>query len=187
MESDVRSPVVSGGTFVTAIAWIFIVFYGFALFVSIIQNFVLNFVFPETFLNQPFHSPEMGARLPGIYVFIFSNMRLLFLAMLVPLVATVVASVGLLKRLKWARVLFIAMLGFYMAAAVVAVIAQNTALSTMAVGMDSQETGDLLGPYHSAILAIRIGGVAIALAYCGILGWIIAKLSSKKIRAEFIH
>src|SRR6476620_2610152 len=97
-------------TFVTVLAWIFIFLAGFATLVSILQNAMVNFMFPAGEMDAAFEQVGSSERLPGFVTFMLRNMRLVFVFFLLVCVASLASSIGLLLRRGWARIAFIAIM-----------------------------------------------------------------------------
>ena len=107
LEPSVVGP--QRSTFVTVLAWIFIVLTGMATFVSIIQNLMAMMMF-NTATMAPIEPRAGEEDIAAIVTFVFGNIRLFFLAMLVLCALMLAASIGLLMRRNWGRMLFIAMM-----------------------------------------------------------------------------
>ncbi|MCK4816308.1 hypothetical protein KA005_11115, partial [bacterium] len=52
-------------TFVTVLAWIFIVLAGFATSISILQNIMIILIFPVEEINQRLSSPDVQENMPA--------------------------------------------------------------------------------------------------------------------------
>lgn len=97
-------------------------------------------------------------------------------------VALLVAAVGLLMRLEWARRAFILLLGVAIAAQLASLWLQHRFVQSL-VGAAVPAAGAL--PGGAATAATLLTG-ALALLACGLLGWVIARLMSAKVRREFV-
>src|SRR5437016_10457943 len=100
-------------TFVTVLAWIFIILAGFATVIGILQNIMIAVVFPVSEMQQA-GNQAANAHLPGYASAIFNHVQLIFFLFLVIFAATFVIAVGLLKRKNWARVGFIVVMSLGM-------------------------------------------------------------------------
>ena len=100
----------SKSTFVTALAWIGIVFSGFGTFITIVQNIMLKFLMPKLPIEQLMNEHNNSVQVPETARFMFQHFDLFFLAMFLASLFVLIASIGLLKRKNWARVAFIAIL-----------------------------------------------------------------------------
>jgi len=98
-------------TFVTVVAWIFIVAMGTVVCISILQAIIFVFIFPtEAFWSASNMSldPEQT---PAIVLFIARNMLLVFVVFGSVAVVTLVTAIGLLRRKNAARLAFIGLMG----------------------------------------------------------------------------
>lgn len=96
-------------------------------------------------------------------------------------VALLVAAVGLLMRLEWARRAFILLLGVAIGAQLASLWLQHRFMQSL-VGA-AVPAGALPG---GAVTAAALLTGALALLACGLLGWVIARLMSAKVRREFV-
>jgi len=100
---------VQRSTFVSVLAWIFIVIAGFALLISILQNIMITAMFPMEEMQKSLNAPE-AQEMPAVARFMFSHFTLFFRAFLVVTLVTFISAIGLLKRKNWARIIFIALM-----------------------------------------------------------------------------
>jgi hypothetical protein len=167
--------------FVTVIAWIFIVGSGFATFVSILQNIIVNLIFPTEIIREAFNDATAQEHIPSAFRFLFLNIRTFLFGFFVLSAATLTSAIGLLRRRNWARILFVVMmcLGILLHAGGVAL--HFSMFSAMPVPEEGM-------PDHFMIMVNIMKGfsVGLALGMSVLLGWIIKKLVSAKIRAEFM-
>jgi hypothetical protein len=169
--------------FVTMLAWAFIGLAGLGMFTSILQNVMITLFFPaeiETALNVA----KESAPVPETALFLFENLRLIFGSFLVISTATLVAAIGLLRRKNWARRLFIGVMvlgilwnfgGFWMQAKVF------SSLLPLVENAPS-EFQDL---FRTMTAVITTFSVFMAFVFSALFGWIIRKLMSEPVRAEF--
>ena len=167
-------------TFVTTVAWIFIVLAGFATLISILQNIMVNLVFPMEEMNEAMSGA--GSRdVPVILRFLLSNIGLVFFCFLVISATTFVSAIGLLKRKNWARILFMILLCLGIAWSIFGVVAQFTMFPS------PPDLPDLEGAAQfNMIFNIMKGFTFLMAVGIGVLfAWIIRKLASPGIRGEF--
>jgi len=95
-------------------------------------------------------------------------------------VATLVFSIGLLKRKNWGRLGVIALLG-------VAVVQQFVLFwIQMSMGSTVGSPGDAAMPeLHAAMLLMQVVGGVLTVVQVGVCLWLIWKLQTPEIRAEF--
>ncbi len=162
-------------TFVTVVAWIFIVLSGYAVAISLLQNVMVHVMFKsEQFPDMP-HEMPFGAS------FVFSNMQLIVFAVFLILVMTLIASIGLLKRKNWARLTFIVFLSLGILWSLGAIVLQAVFFSTM----PEMPRGPRAEDFDTMLTVMRwfmfIFGVGIA----ALFGWIIKRLTSESVKREF--
>jgi hypothetical protein len=173
-------------TFVTVVAWIFIVLSAFATLISLLQNVMVAFmpgdVFKGTLQDTTFaHTMPSGPR------FMFAHFQLLVFVMLVLCVITLVSSIGLLRRRNWARLLFIGLLSLGILYNIAALFLQQSMMSSFNVSFPAdsafaptrQQFTRMMGAMKVVMLVVTIG-------FTALYAWIIAKLLSRRIRDEFV-
>jgi len=164
-------------TFVTVVAWIFIIGSGLATLMSLMQNIMIHVMFDkDKFSHLPEDTPTGAA-------FMFENFQIIFLAFLIICILMLVSSIGLLKRKNWARLVFIFILSLGILWSLGSLILQAVFFSTMpemAQGPEYQEfkTMQTLMQWFTAIISI---GFAI------LFGWIIKRLLSGTVKQEFLQ
>jgi hypothetical protein len=160
--------------FVTVVAWLFIVISGWATLLSVLQNIMSLIVFPH---EGP---PDSAfADSPALTRFMFTHMELFFRVFLLVCIYTLVCSIGLLKRRNWARRGFIVLLA-------AAVVYQVAAIAVQSVFLTEWEHGATpADEFGRSLLLMRIFSAAIAIVLVVLFGWMIKKLLSAPIRAEF--
>ena len=168
-------------TFVTVLAWIFIVLAGFAMFISILQNIMITLIFPVEEMNQRLSSHEVQENMPAFANFMFSNIRLFFFGFLVVSCATFISSIGLLKRKNWGRIIFIAIMSLGIAWNIFALVLQQFMMPSM-----SEMPGPPGSNFGVMMTIMRVFTSLMALGISILFGWIIKSLVSPKIRKEFM-
>ncbi|MGD8925780.1 MAG: hypothetical protein PVG20_02950 [Thioalkalispiraceae bacterium] len=179
--NSTENATVKKSSFVTILAWIFIVLAGFATFISIMQNIMINMVFPLDEMQQQINSPEAQANIPNFASFMFSHLRLFFFSFLVVSSSTLIAAIGLLRRKNWARILFIVMMSFGIAWNLGGLILQQFMFSNMPHMNGSQPV-----QFDVFVNVIRVFSFLMALAVSILFGWIIKRLVSPAIKQEFL-
>src|SRR5215813_11094043 len=96
-------------TFVTVLAWIFIVLSSFATLVSILQNIMIALVFPAAEMQAAATQAKSHPGVPWIASWMFEHFQVFFLFFFVMAAISLAASIGLLKRKNWARLLFVSL------------------------------------------------------------------------------
>jgi len=169
-------------TFVTVLAWVFIVMAGSATLISIMQNLMIHALFKDMAVEQALQAQPEGV--PPILAFLAGHAQLFFLGFLLVSMATLVSAIGLLRRLNWARLCFIGLMGLGILWQVVGFVIQSSVFSSMREQF--AQAADLGGPDMSAALPIiaLVSGL-FALVMAALHGWIAWRLLSAPIAAEF--
>lgn len=165
-------------TFVTALAAVFIALGAGATLIGVMQNIMIT-MFPVDQMRDAWREADKELATPWLFRLMFENFRLIFAAFLAASVLTLVSAVGLLLRKNWARYVFIAMMvlailwnssGLYMPFLLAGWLAPNTAAADFT-------------PFWRVIAAFS---VVMSLAFMALFAWIIKRLVSPEIRAEFL-
>ncbi|PVY76433.1 hypothetical protein C8D92_105186 [Tamilnaduibacter salinus] len=165
----------SRSTFVTVIAWIFIVGAGFASFVSILQAIMVSTLFS----GDEFQSVPDDA--PAIARFMFEYFHLMVYGFCALSIFTFVAAIALLKRKNWARLIFIGLLSFGVLWQIGGLIMQLFLFPEFPAPPEGEgfeefeRMGDIMLWFSFALAA----------ALSGLLIWIIKKLVTQPIVSEF--
>ena len=97
-------------SFVTSLAWTFIVLAGFGTAISLLQNVMVNFVLPTGEIRGAMREVYGPQALPPFASFMFGHLRLFAAFSLVVSASMLVSAIGLLKRRNWARMIFIGLM-----------------------------------------------------------------------------
>ncbi|MCA9657379.1 MAG: hypothetical protein KC486_03475 [Myxococcales bacterium] len=151
-------------TFVTVVAWIFIVFSGMATLISALQNLLL-----QGGALARGDGPGFGPD---------ASVTLIFAAFFVGSAVTLAASIGLLRRRAWARPLFIAMLVLF-------IVAQLGGLALQYATLAAFEDVAAPDDFTRMVAMIQVFSLIFAVALCGGFVWIIRRLLDPEVRAEF--
>jgi hypothetical protein len=171
-------------TFVTVVAWIFMVLSGFMTLISLLQNVMFQFVFPATQPSFPKVDPATGHELPWIFGFAFSHFGIILLAMLIVFAGTFAASVGLLMRKNWARLLFIGAMALGIAWNIGGLLMMIPMFSMFSdVASSHPDGGSQFEVMWKLIAGVNLLFVA---GFTFLFGWIIRRLLSETIRREFM-
>jgi len=175
-----QSPTTTRSSFVTVLAWIFIVGGGFTTFISILQNVMLTFFFPADQIQMAKGAENM----PAVALFMLNHMRLFFAAFLVLSLTVFVSSIGLLKRKNWARVIFIGLFVLGILWNVGGLFLQNAMFSAMpAPSPDAPE--EFKAQMESMAHVMLVFSFVMAVGMSVLFGWLIKRLASPAIRREF--
>ena len=178
-------------TFVTVVAWIFIILSGFATFISLLQNLMVGFM-PRDMFDSAMQDSTFTHVMPPAARFMFSHLRLLFLCFFILTALTLAASIGLLQRRNWARLLFIGLLGLGIVYNLAGLVLQQSMLPSMTsqFPLDSTFSADstfraTAQQFDQMMAGFRVVMYVVTIGFAALFGWIIAKLLSRPIREEF--
>ena len=166
--------------FVTVLAWIFIALAGFATFISIFQNIMIWTLFPVEEMNKAFEDSQ--EQVPFFINFMFANIRFIVLGIFIVCGTTFVSAIGMLKRKNWGRLIFIAVMGLGIGWNIFALIIQNA----MMASMPDFPFAEMETPIFIMITIMKIITFVFVVAFSYLFGWLIYKLTSPKIKAEFV-
>jgi hypothetical protein len=178
------TPAPPRSTFVTAVAWLFIALAGFSTLVSLLQNLMVTFLFPADMLEQVGLQGKNAPRIPPVAEFLLQNFRGLVFAMLLVTLAMLTASIGLLLRRNWARLLFVALLGLGIAWNIGGLAIAYAFFSEM-MQVPVNAPKDFADGFELMSKVMMVFQVLVAVGISALLGWIMKKLLSDEIRAEF--
>lgn len=165
-------------SFVTTVAWIFIVLGGFATLLSILQNIMLGILLPADM--PPIEPQGNGPNVPAFVRFMFDHFRLFFAAFLVLSATTLASAIGLLKRKNWARLTFIGLMSFGILWNLGGMVFTFIMFSSMPFPGGAPADFQLMSKIMTAF------SVFIAIALAVLFVWIIKRLLSSDIQREFI-
>lgn len=165
----------SRSTFVTVLAWVFIVGSGFATFVSVMQVIMITVMFS----GDEFNSVPEGA--PAMAKFMSQYFHLFIYGFCVLALFTFTSSIALLKRKNWARQAFIVILAL-------GILWQAGGLAmqfAMYSDFPSSPKGKGFEDFERISNIIRWFSFAMAFAISGLFIWVIKKLTTQPIVGEF--
>jgi hypothetical protein len=164
-------------TFVTVLAWLLIAFAGFATLIGLMQNIMIHTMMP--FDRLPADAPGTEA-MPGFFRFMFANVHLFFLSFLVLSAVALVSAIGLLKRKNWARLVFIGLFGLGILWNIAGVVLQQVMMASMPTPAGAPPA------FQNAATFMLVFAVLFAAAFSALFGWLMFKLLSRRVRAEFL-
>ena len=168
-------------TFVTAVAWVFVVLAGFATVIAILQNIMITVMFPKEAMTEAANVKDA----PAFARFMFAYPQVFFGVFLAASAIALVSAIGLLKRKNWARLIFIAILVLGIVWNVGGLVVMFFAFSSMPP-MPDQAPPDFRDGFDT-MWKVMIGfSVVIALVFAGLFGWIIKRLISAEVKREFL-
>lgn len=173
-----RTPM-SPAAFVSVMGWIFLILSGFGLVFGLVQNLLLHVVFDPDALMQGMRRTPEG--LPPLVEAILRFMPVMAGSVLSYSVVLLVSSVGLLKRLRWARWSFI---GTLIIGAIIVIVSPFVG-SYLASRPGA--FGNMPDPmaFKLVLTYATIINLMIALAIAAVFGGIVRKLLSVDVAAVF--
>jgi len=162
--------------FVTRLAWTSIVVSALGTFSSLVQWLLANVLFTDEVVQQLTVVAPDDPLVKAMVEWIPRLPMLSFLSF-VGMAISLVASIGLLRRLEWARKLFIALL--------VLGIASNVGVFFLQEHMTAMVAGSGDATVDALLRTTRImmGGLLVVLSV--LLGWLAKRLMAPEIVAEF--
>ncbi|MFC4727243.1 hypothetical protein [Coralloluteibacterium thermophilus] len=168
-------------TFVTVVAWIFIVLAGIGTLITALQNVMLLVIVNTGEMEAALQAapPDM----PPAFAWMFRYFHLFFVAYFLMAAATLTAAIGLLLRRNWARRMFIAMMVLGIVWNIGGLVLQMVMLSSMRAEFGTMPPD---APDMQVVFTVfMVFGAGLVLAICGVFGWIARRLMSPAIVAEF--
>jgi len=166
----------SRSTFVTLTAWFGIATAGCATPMALVQSLMVGTLKEQV---QAAFDTEQLAHLPSAIRYPLDHIGLLSHLFLAASLVTLVVSIGLLKRKEWGRLGVIAVLGVTIPLQLGLFWLQLTMGDTMgAAGEAPRELG-------AAMLLLQVVGGVLTVLQVGVCIWMIWKLATPAIRAEF--
>jgi hypothetical protein len=170
-------------TFVTVVAWIFIVLSGFGTFMLILESFVLSTVMPH--MQASVDAAKARGQVPPSADFMFGHMQAVFGVIILLSVGMLLVSIGLLKRRNWARILFIAIMALGILGGIGSAVLQRYIFSAMPTSTPDNMPPEFRAQFESMMSAMQVVSIVFTIAFSLLYGWIIVRLMSASIRREF--
>jgi hypothetical protein len=164
---------------VTTLAWIFLSFAVFGVLTSGAQTLVAFTALPNAEVHRALLSPEARRAIPGPLFFFLVNARWIALIFFATSAITFWGAVAFLRRREWGRLFFI----WFLALGVAGNLA-GSLLPLRYLAALPPLPEDLVG-LRSTLAAIAAGASVIAIIYSGFSVWVIFRLGSPDVRAEF--
>jgi hypothetical protein len=174
--------------FVSVVAWIYIALDGFGAFIALIQNILINTVFPFDQMSEGLAQAEARSaiQLPSFFFWMFDHLRPFLLLFLVFTLIKLVSAIGLLYRRNWARLVFIGLLVFGIVGSFAGIALQQYMLSSMLTMPPPRNApADFEAAMRGMMIVFRVFGAVLAIGFSVLYGWMIKKLMSPPIVAEF--
>lgn len=168
-------------TFVDVLAWLFIIFSGFGALVIALEIAFFQFIFNSEQMQQTFANAANSSHFDtSIFMAILHGILGFLLLLSIVMLAS---SIGLLKRKNWARVFFIVMLVIGIIWNLLGAIGQI--LITLLLHLGLHDAPPETANVASVFTVASVIGVVFAIGFCVLFGWIIKRLRTPAIVAEF--
>jgi hypothetical protein len=178
------APVLPRSVFVSVLGWIGIIFCGFGLLVGVLQILMVRTMFRDPQIGAILADSVKHAPFPPEGRFMFGQLQSLVSIVLLSTLLGFAASIGLLKRLNLARLTVIALLALYIAWTLYSLILQQHWFNWMSKPPFPSTAPP---PGFAAIFRVmRIFMVGMSLGTTALCAWLITRLTSRSIRAEFV-
>jgi hypothetical protein len=172
--------------FITVVAWTFIAIAGFASFIAVLQALMFVFVFPADQF-PPSETAKGLEEMPAFFRFMFQNIKWFFVFFWTLSVLTLVSAIGLLLRKNWARLVFVAILVIGIAWSLSGIWLQEQMMSAFPKPptVQNPRAAEFQAGFEVMMTIMRFAMAAFAIAISVLFGWIIKRLVSRSVRAEF--
>jgi hypothetical protein len=172
-------------TFVTVVAWTFIAIAGFASFIAVLQALMFVFVFPADQFPPPESAKGLG-EMPAFFRFMFQHIKWLFVFFWTLSVVTLVCAIGLVRRKNWARLAFIAIMAIGIVWNLSGIWLQEQMMSSFPKPpVQDPRTAEFQAGFETMMTIMRFAMAAFAIAISALFAWIIKRLVSRSVKAEF--
>lgn len=163
--------------FVNVLGWIMIIFCGFGLLISVLQNIMINVAFPIEEMQESLNNTSSPGGFP---TFLFSNIRLVFVLFGIVILAGLIISVAFLKRKNWARIGLIILFG-------IGIIYNLGSLIYQWLFIDSinNDFPQSQNDFGNMMLIMKIFMTLFTFGFIVLFAWLIKKLTSENIKLEF--
>lgn len=174
--------------FVNVAAWIFICLSGMATLLSLLQNLMITSFFPMDEMRQSLHNAKGAEHFPALAMFMFAHFRAFVALSLVYSSIMLASAIGLLLRRNRARQLFIALrvldIGWVVGFGIFFQLSFHSTLH-MASHMPHRGPMGADTAFETMFAVVLVMSTLFSLAICALLAWVIMRLHSAPVRAEF--
>lgn len=172
-------------TFVTVVAWTFIAIAGLTSFIAVLQALMFVFVFPADQF-PPVESANGFGDMPVFFQFMSRHIIWFFAIFWSLSVLTLVSAIGLLRRKNWARLVFVALLVVGIAWNLASIWLQEQMMSSFPMPpVQDPHAAEFEAGFETMMTIMRFAMAAFGIAISLLLAWIVKRLVSRSVRAEF--
>lgn len=171
-------------SFVTSLAWTFIVLGGFTTLISVLENVMVNLAFPMEEIRGAMREAQGAQALPPFAAFMFEHLRFFAACFLAVSVFTLVSAIGLLKRMNWARLIFVGVM-------VLGVIWNLAGLvipyfmSSSFPQIPDTAPHEFQQNFQLMMNIMKVVTAVIAIVFAALFAWFAKRLMSAEIKREF--
>ena len=169
----------SRSTFVTVVAWVFMVPAGFGLLIGTMQVLMFSMMFGGEVAPAKLPDDE---QMPAMARLALDNFKYLILVFPTLCAFGLATCVGLLRRRNWARLVFVSGLGLGILWNFGGLVFQ---LFFFELPVPNEEQAEFVEQFESIWSLMRVFMTIMALAVSALFGWIIWKLCTKPVKEEF--
>lgn len=184
MNSEPAASRAQRSTFVTVVAWIFIVLSGFTTLVSLLQNIMLHTVFAQQGFDPAAIAANAPEGQPVLVTFLVAHVAWFFALVLFVSITLLCSSVGLLMRKNWARLMFIGVMVLGIAWDIFGFALQFQMLGTL-TEMHHGAPAEFRNEMRTVAIVMGVFGAVLGLAFITLFGWLIKRFMSASVRQEF--
>lgn len=179
--SSISAPTRS--TFVTVVASIFIAIAGFATLISLLQALMFTFMFPAGQF-PPAGDAKGMEDMPAFFRFMIQNMHWFFAMFWSLSLLTLISAIGLLLRKNWARLVFVGVMALGILWNLGGILLQEYMMSAFPQ-MPAHAPPDVGAGFETMMMVMRFAMGVFAIAMSLLFAWIIKRLVSRSVKAEF--
>jgi hypothetical protein len=169
--------------FVTGVAWVFIALSSAILILTLLQGILAVLVAPSG-PGRIVMPPLPQDQIPFLARYIFENPRGFAISIGILSTLSLATSIGLLKRKNWARIVLIGILASAILWGILGVFMQFQMLLTMLATEGVRPP--VKASTEATLIVIAALSSAIAIGSALLFGWLINRLCTSTIRAEFV-
>ncbi len=167
--------------FVTVLAWVFIVISGLRAVIILFGIVALKTMHADR-MQHILSDPKALKHASFVTKFMMTHLQLIAVISLTTMVLMLIASIGLLKRRNWARILFIIMLAIGIIRALGSILYEAMYSKEVWIGPEGRAIFNIHQLQSIIYVMTTMFGIGLTVLFV----WIIKNLVSKDIRQEFI-
>lgn len=171
-------------SFVTSLAWTFIVLAGSTTAIGVLQNVMVNLAFPMEEIRGAIREAQGAQPLPPFAAFVMGHIRLFFAVFLALSAFTLVSAIGLLKRMNWARLIFIGVMILGAIWNLAGLVLPYFMFSSFPPLPDTAPP-ELRHNFQLMTNIMAVATAVIAVVFAALFAWVAKRLMSTDVKREF--